>query len=64
MGQARWAARKSPPVSASAADAMTFLRVLHMTWTGEFVMGVGVVVGSLPRIYQAAARDRALGRTR
>ena len=64
MGQARWAARKRPPVSASAAEAMTFLIVLHMTCTGEFVMGVGVVVGSLPRIYHAAARERAFSSRR
>ena len=64
MGQARWVAMKIPPVSASAADAMTFLMVLHITWRGALVVGVDWRVGSVPRLYQAAARERACGRTR
>ena len=64
MGQARCAARKRPPVSASAAEDITFLSVLHIILIGAFGIGVGVEVGSLPRINHAAARERALGKTR
>ena len=40
MGQAFWAARKMPPVSASAAELTTFLRVLQRTWRSAFCIGV------------------------
>ena len=40
IGQARWVAMKIPPVSVSAAEAMTFFIVLHMTWTGALVIGL------------------------
>ena len=66
MGHAPWAAAKysTPPVSASAAEDTTFLMVLHMTWTGELVMGLVTFLGSFPKMNQAAARLRAFGRTR
>ena len=37
MGHAFWAARKMPPVSASAAELKTFLRVLQRTWRGLWI---------------------------
>ena len=46
MGHARWAAMKMPPVSASAAEDMTFLMVLHMIWMGTLVMVVECLAGS------------------
>ena len=59
MGQARWTAIKIPPVSASAAEDITFLIVLHMTCSGEFLGWRGFLVGSFPRTNQAAALDLA-----
>ena len=64
MGQARCVAMKIPPVSASAAEDMTFLMVLHMMWRGAFFIWTRCLAGSFPRINQAAALDFALGRTR
>ena len=43
------------PVSHSAADAIEFLMVFHIMRTGEFVVWFGVLFGSFPNMYQAAA---------
>ena len=43
------------PVSDLAAEAMTFLMVLHMTWNGALVMGFVNLSGSWLKMYQAAA---------
>ena len=49
MGTAVLALWKIPIVSASAAEDMTFLMVLHSVWSGPFCVGFGVAVllGSL-----------------
>ena len=42
MGHARWQPRKMLAISASAADATTFLMVVHMTWMGALFLIVVV----------------------
>ena len=55
IGTQSWPPIKIPPVSDSAAEALTFLMVLHMTWNGALVMGFVTMAGYWTKMYQAAA---------
>ena len=55
---------KMTHVLSSAAEDISFLIVLHMICTGELCMVFMCLSGLLLIIHQAAARERALGRTR
>ena len=62
VGQSRWPDMYVLLVSHSAADIITFLMVLHIMWTGVFVIWSGVLFGLFPKMNQAAERLRDLGR--
>ena len=53
-----------PPVLASAAEYITFFIVLHIMCTGELFVVLLCLDGLLMIMYQAAALERALGRTK
>ena len=64
IGTQCWPTMKIPPVSDSAAEAMTGLMVLHITWNGALAKGVVTVSGSWLKMYQAAAQIRYFFSTR
>ena len=50
-----------PPVSHLAEDAIAFLMVLHIMWTGAFVVWSDLLFISLTNMNQAVARLQDLG---